>query len=94
MAALNFSLPDDLKRWIESQVESGGYGNTSEYIRELVRMDRKKKSEERLETLLLQGLESLETGKGIEIDPAFWERKRQELVRKHRTRAPRKKKSA
>ena len=58
MATLNFSLPDDLKKWIEAQVATGGYGNTSEYIRELIRLDQKRKAEERLEALLLKGLES------------------------------------
>ena len=58
MATLNFSLPEDLKKWIEAQVAAGGYGNTSEYIRELIRLDQKRKAEERLEALLLKGLES------------------------------------
>ena len=44
MATLNFSLPDDLKKWIEAQVAAGGYGNTSEYIRELIRLDQKRKA--------------------------------------------------
>ena len=77
MTTLNFSLPEDLKRWVEAQVAAGGYGNTSEYIRELIRFDRKRKAEERLESLLLEGLDS---GPPIEITPEFWERKRRELV--------------
>ena len=64
MATLNFSLPEDLKAWITAQVAAGGYGNTSEYIRELVRLDRKRKSEDRLDALLLEGLEKLDAGKG------------------------------
>ena len=94
MTTLNFSLPEDLKRWVEEQVAVGGYGNTSEYIRELIRSDRKRRSEERLEALLLEGLESLGAGKGIEITPEFWEKKRQELVRRHNERTAKKKKSA
>ena len=77
MATLNFSLPDDLKRWIEAQVAAGGYGNTSEYIRELIRLDRKRKVQEKLESLLLEGLDS---GAPIEITPEFWEKKREELM--------------
>jgi antitoxin ParD1/3/4 len=56
---------------------SGGYGNTSEYIRELIRQDRKKKAEEKLEKLLIEGLDS---GEPVEITPEYWERKRRELV--------------
>ena len=94
MTTLNFSLPEDLKTWIATQVAAGGYGNTSEYIRELVRLDRKHKSEERLEALLLEGLDSLDTGKGIEITPEFWEKKRQDIIRRHNERTAKKKKSA
>lgn len=77
MTTLNFSLPEDLKRWVEAQVATGGYGNTSEYIRELIRLDRKRKVQEKLETLLLEGLDS---GPPIEITPEFWERKCKELM--------------
>jgi len=77
METLNFSLPEELKRWVEAQVTSGGYGNTSEYIRELIRLDRKRKAEERLEKLLIEGLDS---GEPIEVTPEYWERKRRKLV--------------
>ena len=77
MTTLNFSLPEDLKKWIETQVASGGYGNTSEYLRELIRMDQKRRAEERLEALLLEGLASKVS---TEITPAFWHRKKKELV--------------
>ena len=91
MTTLNFSLPEDLKRWVEAQVAAGGYGNTSEYIRELIRFDRKRKAEERLEALLLEGLDS---GPPIEITPEFWERKRRELVARVEETKKRKKKGA
>lgn len=77
MTTLNFSLPEELKRWVEGQVAAGGYGNTSEYIRELIRLDQKRKVQEKLETLLLEGLDS---GQPIEITPEFWEKKRKELM--------------
>ena len=77
METVNFSLPEELKRWVESQVASGGYGNTSEYIRELIRQDRRKKADEKLERLLIEGLDS---GEPVEITPEYWERKRRELV--------------
>lgn len=35
-----------------------GYSTISEYFRELVRQDQKRKASDRLETLLLEGLES------------------------------------
>ena len=56
MATLNFALPEAMKEWVESQVKGGSYGNLSEYIRELIRQDQRRKTEERLESLLLEGL--------------------------------------
>ena len=69
MTNVNVSLPETLKEYIEQQVNSGGYGTTSEYLRELIREDRKRKSQERLEGLLLDGLES---GDAIPVTPDFW----------------------
>jgi antitoxin ParD1/3/4 len=58
MAIVNISLPDQMKQYIEARIGEGGYNTTSEYFRDLVREDQKRRAEERLETLLLQGLES------------------------------------
>lgn len=58
MTSINISLPESMKAYLEEQVASGSYGTVSEYIRELIRQDQKRKAEERLETLLLEGLDS------------------------------------
>lgn len=39
-----FSMPDELGEHIDQRVKSGGYGNESEFIRELVRKDRDRQS--------------------------------------------------
>jgi antitoxin ParD1/3/4 len=39
MATMNVSLPDQMKQWIEDQVATGRYGNSSDYVRDLVRRD-------------------------------------------------------
>ncbi len=39
MATMNISLPDALKQWIDSRVESGKYSTASDYMRDLVRND-------------------------------------------------------
>lgn len=39
MATLNISLPDTLKSFVDEQVNQGGYGTSSEYVRELIRKD-------------------------------------------------------
>jgi antitoxin ParD1/3/4 len=37
MATMNISLPDQLKDWIETQVENKHFSNTSDFMRDLLR---------------------------------------------------------
>jgi antitoxin ParD1/3/4 len=74
---MNISLPENLKEFVDAQVQAGGYSTSSEYIRELIREDQKKKLEQRLASLLLEGLES---GEPILADEAYWETKRRKLL--------------
>ena len=69
MTNVNVSLPETLKKYIEEQVASGDYGTTSEYLRELIREDKKRKAQAKLEALLIEGLES---GDAIPVTPEFW----------------------
>jgi len=80
MASLNISLPQSLKDYVEYQVSEGGYSTPSEYLRELVRQDQKRRSEDKLESLLLAGLDS---GEPIQITPEYWENKRRQLIERH-----------
>jgi antitoxin ParD1/3/4 len=80
MTSLNISLPEALREFVDDQVKSGDYGTASEYIRELIRQDQKRAAQEKLEVLLLEGLDS---GEPIEVTPEYWERKRRELIERH-----------
>jgi len=80
MASLNISLPQTMKDFVEVQVKSAGFSTPSEYIRALIRDDQKRRAEEKLEMLLLEGLQS---GEPIEITPEHWERKRAQLIARH-----------
>jgi antitoxin ParD1/3/4 len=80
---MNISLPDPMKDFVDHQVASGRYSSASEYVRELIRQDEKRRAEEKLEALLLEGLNS---GDPIEITSEYWERKRQQLIKRHRQR--------
>ena len=80
MASLNISLPQTMKDFVEGQVRSAGFSTPSEYIRALIRHDQKRRTEEKLEALLLEGLQS---GEPIEITPEHWERKRAQLIARH-----------
>ena len=42
MATMNVSLPDEMKEWVETQVQTGRYGNSSDYVRDLVRRDQER----------------------------------------------------
>jgi antitoxin ParD1/3/4 len=55
MGTMNISLPDALKSFVEERVSEGGYGSTSEYMRELVRRELDRT---RLRELLLEGATS------------------------------------
>lgn len=58
IATINISLPDTMKAEVEKIIASEGYGNTSEFFRDLVRNYLKHRQEKKLETLLLEGLQS------------------------------------
>jgi antitoxin ParD1/3/4 len=72
--------PDPTKDFSDHQVASGRYSSASEYMLKLIREDEKRTAEEKLEALLLEGLNS---GDPIEITPEYWEGKRQQLIKRH-----------
>lgn len=41
MATMNISLPDEMKSFVEDQVATGRYANASDYMRDLIRYDRR-----------------------------------------------------
>jgi antitoxin ParD1/3/4 len=55
---LSFALPETMRSYIDARVTSGHYGNTSEYIRELVRKDQTEEAKARLRALIEEGLAS------------------------------------
>jgi antitoxin ParD1/3/4 len=79
MKSMNISLPNTMRDYIEEQVKSYGYSSASEYFRELVRQDQKRKANERLEVMLLEGLNS---GSKSEMTPQDWEEIRQSVLQK------------
>ncbi|MDZ4875320.1 MAG: hypothetical protein CLLPBCKN_004716 [Chroococcidiopsis cubana SAG 39.79] len=74
MKSINISLPDAMRAYVEEQVANGSYSTISEYFRELVRQDRERKAQERLEALLLEGLAS---GQETPITAQDWQDIRQ-----------------
>ena len=80
MATMNISLPDTLRGFVENRVVEGNFGTVSEYIRELVRADQKRKAQERLEELLVEGLES---GTPMRVTPDYIKNTLADLIAQH-----------
>lgn len=76
MESMNISLPEPLKAFVDSQISTGRYSSASEYVRELIRTDEKRKAEDQLEALLLAGLKGEETL----MSRADWQQIRQEAT--------------
>ena len=55
MSTMNISLPEALKSFVDEQVNSRGFGTSSEYVRELIRKDQERLH---LRGLLLAGARS------------------------------------
>lgn len=53
---VNISIPESMKAQVEEIVASEGYGNTSEFFRELVRDYFRKRQERALEGILLEAI--------------------------------------
>ena len=68
MSTMNISLPETLKRFVDSQVEGGSYGTSSEYVRMLIRREQEK---EAFRQLILDGMNS---PIGSVVDDAYFER--------------------
>lgn len=55
---MSFALPESLRAYISERVSGGTYGNTSEYIRDLVRKDQYEQAKIRLRDAIEEGLVS------------------------------------
>jgi antitoxin ParD1/3/4 len=79
METMNISLPGNLKGFVDSRVKTGGYSSVSEYVRDLVREDQKRQTQENLEALFLEATRSVP---GREFTKADWETLRCELAKR------------
>ena len=67
MSAMNISLPDSLKDFVDEQVDQRGFGTSSEYVRELIRKDQDRLQ---LRGLLLEGATSAQSKP---VDKAYFD---------------------
>lgn len=80
MTSINVSLPASLRDFVQSRV-ADGFGSVSEYIRTLIRGDKKTAAQERLEKLLIEGLES---GDPMPATEELFEKKRRQIAERAR----------
>ncbi|NWN89867.1 MAG: type II toxin-antitoxin system ParD family antitoxin [Micrococcaceae bacterium] len=73
MATMNVSLPDELKKFVEAQVEEHDYVSSSEFLRDMLRREQDRTQ---LRALLIQGMES---GAGSEMNDSYFERMRERI---------------
>lgn len=55
---MSIALPEPLRAYVAGRVEAGEYGNTSEYVRELIRKDQQEQRVLRLRALVEERLAS------------------------------------
>jgi len=75
---MNVSLPEEPKQFAEAQTKNG-YSTPSEYVRELIRNDQRRRMKDKVDAMLLEGLRS---GDSIPVDAKFWDDLKQEALAK------------
>ena len=43
VASINISLPEQMRDWVQSQIETGSYSSSSDYVRDLIRKDQERR---------------------------------------------------
>lgn len=72
---LRISLPETLNQYIKERIDEKHFSNPSDYIKVLIREDQKKRDEQKLEQMLLEGLTSKqEISFGTPEWNNFWEK--------------------
>jgi antitoxin ParD1/3/4 len=86
MASLNISMPDELRDFVERRTREMHHATPTEYIRSLVRADLQRAEQDRLEQLLLEGLER---GKPITVTDldGYFAKKKQALLERINSKA-------
>jgi antitoxin ParD1/3/4 len=79
---LNISLPGSLQAFVEDQAAVAGFNSVNDYISHLILREQERVAQQqRVESLLVEGLES---GEPIEATDDWWEQKRAHLVERFR----------
>jgi antitoxin ParD1/3/4 len=74
---MHISLPESLIESAKAQVDEGKFSNVSDYVRSLIREDLRRRDEQKLEQMLLEGIHS---ERGMEVGSKEWKEFRKRLV--------------
>jgi antitoxin ParD1/3/4 len=56
MASLNISMPEDMRQFVDHRTREGGFSTPTEYVRSLIREDRRRLEREQFGPLILKWL--------------------------------------
>lgn len=75
MATMNVSVPDRMRDWVQSRIDSGQYASVSDYIRDLIRRDQTQQDHAaaltRMDTAIEAGLADLAAGRMRPAEEVF-----------------------
>ena len=66
---MNISLPAALKQWVDQQIDQGGFGTASEYMRQLIREEQKRQTRLAVEAKLEEAERS---GEPVPVTAKTW----------------------
>ena len=55
---MNISLPEQLRGFVDAQVQGGTYGSASEFVRELIRNEQRRQNQASLAAFVQAGIDS------------------------------------
>ncbi len=77
MATITVSLPEALRKFVENRASEQGYRTVGEYVSHLLEEEHRRETQNRLDSLLQEGIDS---GEPEEVGAAYWDRKRRGLA--------------
>lgn len=83
MKTLQVSLSDDVEIQLDRQVRAAGFADRSAYVEALLKADRRRLAQDKLEDELLQGLDS---GPAEEMTDEVWARIHRDFERRSKER--------
>jgi len=76
MASMNVSVPDPMRDWVQTRIESGKYASVSDYVRDLIRKDQATTLDQEqwlaaLDASVARGIADVEAGRTKPAEEVF-----------------------